>query len=295
MAASGSSVRLAQRESNLWGKGTRPRLGDEEGRDTKEKDGFLRPVAVRKMGTAGPGPRIVVIVPTYNEHENTPILLERIFSVATEEHLGLEVLIVDDHSPDGTAEVARREAGKYSGKVKVLEREGPRGLAVAVLDGIRATTAPAIVVMDGDLAHPPEAIPALLEPILSGKAQFVVGSRYVEGSRIENWTLFRWLNSKVASLLARPLTKVKDPMSGFFSFSRDVLEHALSLKPTGYKILLELLVKTACREVIEVPIVFCDRTRGASKMGLGEQARFLVHLGKLYAYRVTSSRKLVHS
>jgi dolichol-phosphate mannosyltransferase len=213
------------------------------------------------------------------------VRLHRTVSSQPRHALELSVLVVDDGSPDRTAEVVRREAAKYPGRLRVFERRGERGLAVSVIDGLARTSAPVVLVMDADLSHRPEEIPALLAPIRGGHADLVVGSRYIEGgSTADGWGLLRRLNSSAAVLLARALTPLSDPMSGFFAFSRAVLEKAPHLNPTGYKILLELLVKTRPARVLEVPIRFEKRGRGKSKLTLREQILYLRHLGRLHAH-----------
>lgn len=146
--------------------------------------------------------------------------------------------------------------------------------------------------MDADLSHPPEKVPELIAGLQSGQADFVIGSRYVPGASMDaEWGLFRWLNSKVATLLALPLVRVKDPMSGFFALRRDVFLAAGDLSPIGYKIGLELLVKTGCTEPAEIPIHFANRTIGESKLSVVEQLKYLAHLGRLLDYkRPTASR-----
>jgi dolichol-phosphate mannosyltransferase len=139
--------------------------------------------------------------------------------------------------------------------------------------------------MDADLSHPPEAIPSLLRKLDEG-ADFVVGSRYVDGGVTDDdWGFFRWLNSRVATLLARPFTSLEDPMSGFFALRRTTFARADALNPIGYKIGLELLVKCRCSAVAEVPIAFVDRIHGESKLTLREQFRYLRHVRRLFIYR----------
>jgi len=122
--------------------------------------------------------------------------------------------------------------------------------------------------MDADLSHPPEKIPELVEVIRTAGADFVIGSRYLPGGGTdERWGLFRWLNSKVATLMARPLTSARDPLAGFFALQRArYLESSSSLDPIGYKIGLELIVKCKCRKIAEVPIFFGNRLKGESKL-----------------------------
>src|SRR5205814_2934642 len=135
----------------------------------------------------------------------------------------------------------------------------------AVLHGARLAQHPVIIVMDADLSHPPEAIPALLAAL--GSSDFAVGSRYVPGgSTDDRWSLGRAINSRLATCLARPLTRVRDPLSGFFALRRSTLDAAGPLNPLGYKIGLELLVKCPCRAIAEVPIHFASRARGRSKL-----------------------------
>jgi dolichol-phosphate mannosyltransferase len=139
--------------------------------------------------------------------------------------------------------------------------------------------------MDADLSHPPEDIPRFLQHLREG-ADFVVGSRYVDGGSTDaQWGVFRWLNSRIATLLARGLTDIKDPMAGFFAFPRQILEAAPPLLPLGYKIGLEILVKGNCRKVIEIPIFFSDRIRGKSKLTFRQQLYYLQHLRRLYQFR----------
>ena len=144
-----------------------------------------------------------------------------------------------------------------------------------------------LLVMDADLSHPPEKIPELVQAVRAGTA-FVIGSRYVAGGQVtEGWGLFRWLNSKVATLLAWPLTSAADPMAGFFALPRELFEEARGLDPIGYKIGLELMVKCGCANVREVPITFENRVHGTSKMNWREQVNYLRHLKRLYEFKLT--------
>ena len=142
----------------------------------------------------------------------------------------------------------------------------------------------AVVVMDADLSHPPEKISEMVERITKGGADMVIGSRYVEGGHVENWPFRRRLMSKSATLLARGLTKVKDPMSGFFAIKREVVE-GVELNPIGYKIALEILVKGKVSKVEEVPITFADRKAGKSKLGASVTLKYIDHCISLYEHR----------
>ena len=225
---------------------------------------------------------ISIIVPTFRERANLPHLIERIARFKDRCDLQVEVLIMDDDSRDGSREWVEQEAPDW---VHIVVRTENRGLSPAVVDGLRAARHPVLVVMDADLSHPPEKIPDMVLALQAGQ-QFVIGSRYVPGgSTDDDWGFFRWLNSKVATALARPFTKVKDPMSGFFAMRRADFERAEELNPVGYKIGLELIVKCHLENVGEVPIHFTDRVHGESKLSLKEQLNYLVHLRRLYIFK----------
>jgi dolichol-phosphate mannosyltransferase len=217
--------------------------------------------------------------------ESLPGLIDRLERVRNATGLRLHLLIMDDDSGDGTRELI---ASRPEPWVELCVRQGERGLSVAVLEGLRRAAGDVLVVMDADLSHPPEAIPTMLDAIAAG-ADFVVGSRYVAGgTTAEGWGVFRFLNSKVATALARPLTRITDPMSGFFALPRRVFERAENPSPLGYKIGLELLVRCRCERVSEVPIHFANRAHGDSKLTLRQQWLYLRHLGRLYQFKLTS-------
>ncbi|OGS56031.1 MAG: hypothetical protein A3K60_02690 [Euryarchaeota archaeon RBG_19FT_COMBO_56_21] len=219
-----------------------------------------------------------MIVPTYNEKDNIDELVQRV----SKTNPGAEIVIVDDNSPDGTSDRVRELAKSY--KMKVITRSGKLGLSSAVMEGFAAATGDILVVMDADLSHPPEKIPELVGKIESGEAEIVFGSRHVEGGSIENWPFYRKVVSKGAALLARGLTKVKDPMSGFFALKRSVID-GVTLDPVGYKIGLEILVKGKYSKVVEVPIRFANRKAGKSKLGGSEMLRYIDHVSMLYEHR----------
>jgi dolichol-phosphate mannosyltransferase len=230
---------------------------------------------------------ISVVVPTYNEAQNLPVLYGRLAEALGAAGRPFELLVVDDDSPDGTAEVV----AALGANARCIVRKGERGLATAVIRGIASATHPIVVVMDADLSHPPEIVPALIERLEAG-GRFAIGSRYTEGGRTEDWSFLRAVNSWGATVLARPLTRVRDPMSGFFAVRQADVPIA-ALNPIGYKIALEILVKAGIKDPVEVPIVFTDRLHGESKMGFGEQARYLQHLQRLYAYRYPTLTQFV--
>jgi dolichol-phosphate mannosyltransferase len=219
------------------------------------------------------------VIPTYNEKDNLDELVRRISDSCASAGLEVEIVIVDDNSPDGTGARAEELAKQY--RMKVVHRSGKLGLSSAVIDGFNSASGEHLVVMDADLSHPPEKIPEMVKKIIDGEAEMVIGSRYVEGGEVENWPIHRRLVSKGATLLARPLTKVKDPMSGFFALKSSVIE-GVKLDPVGYKIGLEILVKGKCSKVAEVPIRFANRKAGKSKLGGTEMLKYIDHVSTLY-------------
>ena len=223
---------------------------------------------------------VSVIVPTYNERDNLAPLAEQIFAAL--DSSDAELLIVDDDSPDGTADVAQQLGQQHP--VRCIVRQDERGLATAVIRGLREARGELCVVMDADLSHPPDAIPRLLAAMQDPHTEMAIGSRFVPGGKVDlHWPLHRRLNSWAARLLARPLTGVKDMMSGFFCVRRGELELD-RLRPVGYKIALELIVRHRWRNIVEVPISFADRAAGKTKLNVGEQLRYLRHLGRLYGF-----------
>ncbi len=228
---------------------------------------------------------VSVVVPTYNERDNVEPLTGRIFAALNP--ADAELIFVDDNSPDGTADRVRSLAGRYP--VRAVVRTAERGLATAVIAGLREARGDLIVSLDADLSHPPEAIPRMLEIMRADPAvQMVIGSRFVAGGRVDlHWPLHRRLNSWVARLLARPLTPVKDMMAGFFCVRGEGLRLE-GLRPVGYKIALELIVRHDWRNVVEIPISFSDRAAGKTKLTVGEQLRYLRHLWRLYTWKLGS-------
>lgn len=232
---------------------------------------------------------ISIIVPAYREVDNLPTLTARVFAALQEAELSGELIIVDDNSQDGTEEAVGALATAH--RVRLIVRRDERGLSSAVLCGYGEAKHDILVVMDADLQHPPELIPALVAPLMAAAdrpadaCDFAIGTRYAPGGEIvEAWPWHRRLASKAASLLAWPLTPLSDPMSGFFAIPRSTLERAAPLSPIGFKIALEVYVKAGCRHPKETPIRFDTRNAGESKLGGRESLRYLRHLVSLYAY-----------
>jgi dolichol-phosphate mannosyltransferase len=234
--------------------------------------------------------RVTVVLPTYNERDTLPVLLRRLGEVASRDRLDCEAVVVDDSSPDGTAEAARR-AGvelRHTLPVTVVSRPGKAGLASAVLEGVRRGRGDVIVIMDSDLSHPPDVLPRLLDAIAAG-ADIAVGSRYASGGGIDRWPAARRMLSWGATWLARFLLRVpvRDPMSGFFAARREVFE-GMQFEGRGYKLLLEILTRQTAVRVREVPYRFTDRAGGRSKLGASEVLTFVRLLGRLWRAQAVS-------
>jgi dolichol-phosphate mannosyltransferase len=214
-----------------------------------------------------------LVLPTYNEAENLPELIARVHAAAP----NISILVVDDDSPDGTADLAAAIAERDA-RVSVLCRKNARGYGTALTEGIRhalGAGAPAVLTMDCDFSHDPADVPRLLTA-LEG-ADVVVGSRYTEGGRVRAWSLARRLLSAGANLFVRALFRIpaRDCTSGFRGYRRHVLEAMPwdRFHSEGYSFLVEVLyfaTRDRRTRLLEVPIVFIDRTRGTSKMGLKE-------------------------
>lgn len=224
-----------------------------------------------------------IVVPTYGEVENIALLTKRIFQATRSANLDAELILVDDNSQDGSEALV--ESLKPDYPVQMIVRTSERGLSTAVLRGFEEAGGDILLVMDADLSHPPEDIPNLYRLVENDEADFVFGSRYASGGETRNWPFLRKLNSKIATMLARPLTAATDPMAGFFCLSRETFERAATLSPLGYKIGLELMIKGRCRRLKEVPIVFADRHAGQSKLTLKQQVLYLIHLKRLYFFK----------
>lgn len=240
-------------------------------------------------------PAVSIVIPAYREAENLPVIIPRLNEALSCAGLAAEIIVVDDYSGDGTTEVCGELSQQYPVRLETRHRE--RGLSSAVLHGLRAARGDVLIVMDADLSHPPEKVPELVEALDEADVDFVIGSRYVRGGGTdEDWGVARWLNSKVATWMARPFTRAADPMAGFFALRRTSFHRAddcHDLNPIGYKIGLELIVKCGCQRVQEVPIHFSNRLHGKSKLSLREQLNYVRHLGRLAEYKLRHLPKLL--
>lgn len=234
---------------------------------------------------------VSIVVPTFREAANIPGLAKQVYAALAKTGIEWELLLIDDASNDGSEAVVEELARQLPVRM-IVRRNRPRDLSLSVLGGIRLSRFDRIVVMDADLSHSPEYILDLLAALDAG-CDMALGSRYIPGGSFDrNWGLWRFLNSRVATLLARPLVNCSDPMSGFFAIDRRRLPKRETLRPIGYKIALELMVRGQPR-LTEVPIAFHDRHLGDSKMNWKQQFNYLRHLRRLYQHRFGDPARLL--
>jgi dolichol-phosphate mannosyltransferase len=233
------------------------------------------------MPNASAPAALTIVVPTYNERDRLGDLVEQVFAGYNAEGLDGELVIVDDNSPDGTGALADELAARH--RITVVHRAGKLGLGTAVVEGFAAATAPIVGVIDADLSHPPRMLPRMLASMQQAQADMVIGSRYIPGGGTRNWGVGRLLMSRFACLMARGLTPVKDATSGFFLIRKD-LAQGVSISAGGFKICLELLVRSRPGRVVEVPYVFVGRTAGESKMNTREALGYIEQLRNLWRF-----------
>ncbi|MCF0211835.1 MAG: polyprenol monophosphomannose synthase [Bacteroidales bacterium] len=216
----------------------------------------------------------LVITPTYNEKENIENIIRKVFSLPKE----FDILIVEDNSPDGTADIVKRLMQEFPDRLFIKERKGKLGLGTAYLDGFRWGLEHGydyMIEMDADFSHNPDDLPRLYEACSTGKGDVVIGSRYVDGKiSVVNWPMGRLMMSYYASVYVRLVTRMKvfDSTAGFVCYSRKVLERMKfdKVKFVGYAFQIEMKY-TATRlgfRIFEVPIIFTDRVLGTSKMSM---------------------------
>ncbi len=212
-----------------------------------------------------------VIVPTYNEIENISEIIDAVKGQKKE----LDILVIDDASPDGTAEVVKQKGEQYPGRVFLEQRSGKLGLGTAYIHGFKWAIERDylfVIEMDADFSHNPEDLPKLVGKCRSRNADVAIGSRYISGVNVVNWPMGRVLMSYFASMYVRVVTgmKLRDATAGFVCYRRNVLE-AINLdhiKFKGYAFQIEMKFKTYCKKfkIVEVPIIFVNRRLGTSKM-----------------------------
>jgi dolichol-phosphate mannosyltransferase len=226
---------------------------------------------------------ISVVIPTYKEADSIQEVIRRTSAALTQSGEEHELIVVDDNSGDGTAELAEALKGEFH--VRVLRRTGRLGLATAVVDGWQVARGDLLAVIDADLQHPPEILAALAAALRRSNADLGVASRYVAGGGTSGWQFRRRMISwgathLAATVLPLKLGAISDPMSGMFVVRASVIAGS-ELAPLGYKILLEVLAKGRIERVVEVPYQFEERARGSSKLGLRQYGEYLAHLARL--------------
>jgi dolichol-phosphate mannosyltransferase len=234
--------------------------------------------------------QLSIILPTYNESQNIVKVIESIAENIPEETQA-EIVVVDDNSPDGTGGVVSDHASHFGDELKkrlrvhVIKRPGKLGLGSAILAGVNSACGNVLVVMDSDMSHPPQTIPRMLEEINHSSCDIVVASRYVEGGGVSGWPFKRKVISKGATKIAQYSLgiTVKDPMSGFFAFRRQVIE-GIDFDAIGYKVLLEILVKAKGAKIKEIPYTFTNRTLGSSKLDTATMLDYIRAVWRLYRY-----------
>jgi dolichol-phosphate mannosyltransferase len=231
--------------------------------------------------------KLALVIPTLCEAENIGGLLDHVRSILNPLNTPYEILVVDDNSADGTGAVVAAIAASDP-RVRLLVRKGERGLSGAILYGWQHTDATLLGVMDADLQHPPELLPKLLSAMQTG-GDLVIGSRYTPGGDLGKWNPIRKLLSAAAVWVTWPLQRAhmraKDPMSGFFMVRRSCLPQA-AFQKSGFKLLLEILVRGKIHSVTEVPFAFGLRYRGASKANFRVAWDYALLLVRLYAGRL---------
>jgi len=230
--------------------------------------------------------KVIQVIPTYNEAQNIPVLLEALFALEIPDFL---VLLVDDNSPDGTGQVAESLADTYSGKLSVLHRQGKEGLGKAYIQGFRHALdqgADVIGMMDADLSHPPERLPALLAALK--KADVAIGSRYTPGGSLDkDWPAWRKGLSWFGNTYARTILNlpIRDATGGYRVWRRTAMETIPfeSSRSNGYVFIVELAYMAALAGLTfaEVPIYFAERTQGVSKMSLRIQLEAALRVWQL--------------
>ena len=232
--------------------------------------------------------QVSIIIPTYNESENIINILHSIKEIIPKNIL-TQTIVVDDNSPDGTGKLVEdylKNVKKMADHtIEIIHRKAKNGLGSAILNGIQQAKGDTIVVMDCDFSHPPQIIPKLVESIKKYQYDIAVASRYIKGGKIQGWSQKRKLMSKFATLIAKKGLGVntKDPMSGFFAFKRSIIKE-LNFDAIGYKILLEIIVKTKGVNIKEIPYTFQDRKFGSSKLGIKTILDYYKSVWKLYRY-----------
>ncbi len=233
----------------------------------------------------------IVIIPTYNEKENIGSIIRKVFSLPVEFH----ILIIDDNSPDGTAEIVKELQQEFKNKLFLEQREGKLGLGTAYIHGFKwclQNNYEYIFEMDADFSHNPEDLIRLYETAKKNIPSVVIGSRYINGVNVINWPMNRILMSYYGSMYVRTVSgiPVRDTTAGFICYHKQILERIdfsrIRMKGYGFQIEMKFYAWKMGAKIIEIPIIFTDRKHGSSKMsgGIFKEAIFGVFKMKLRSY-----------
>ena len=256
---------------------------------TDDSGGVAAGVAARHERRQRSGCDLSVILPTYNEAENLPILLDRLIQILAD--VDHEILVVDDNSPDGTWKIAADYATRWP-RIRSVRRTSDRGLSSAVIAGMEIAEGRVFAVMDSDLQHDESALLAVAQPVLDGVADVSLGSREADGGSYGDWNQWRRFVSWGGKQLARRLLRVpvSDPMSGFFAVSRErYAEVAGTVNPKGFKILLEFLARGTRPRAVEVGYQFRNRVHGSTKLTGSVVGAYVLALIDLVVGRAVSA------
>ncbi|WP_164997862.1 glycosyltransferase family 2 protein [Methanolobus psychrotolerans] len=210
-----------------------------------------------------------IVVPTFNERNNIPILADKLKSILESHRCDYEIIFVDDNSPDHTWELAR-EMSLADEHIRIIRRVGRKGLSSAVIEGFLASKGDYLAVIDADLQHDPEQIPQMVNELDKGDCDLVIASRYIDNGSVGDWNKLRILISEIATSMSQLVMKYRstDPMSGFFILKRDVIDRNIEkLSGKGFKILLDIMSVDDTLQIKEIPYTFSTRLHGESKLG----------------------------
>ena len=228
---------------------------------------------------------VSLIIPTYNEAENIKPFIEEISEVVDKTVADIEFIFVDDNSPDGTGNVIEELKKLYP--IQCIHRSGKLGLGSAVIEGFKKSKREYLGVMDADLSHDPVILNDMFRAL--DMCDIAIGSRFVLGSRVEDWKWWRKLTSVVGVKISELISGAKDPLSGFFIMRRSVI-NGVELTTTGYKILFEILVKGKWKSIREFPFVFRMRAHSASKLSAREYVLFGKQILSYAWYKLTNKK-----
>ena len=228
---------------------------------------------------------VAVIIPTFNEEGNIEEMIYAVDNVCREKQINETILVVDDNSPDNTQDIVKDVMSKFP-NVDILVRYENHGLSQSIFDGFMKTSCRYALVIDADFTHPPEKIPEIYYHLKSGKYDLVMGSKFLKGSKMENWPPLRSVMSYMSGYISRILfPSVTDPGSGFFGIDKKILE-GCTFKPRGFRMAFEILGKGNWTSVVEIPETLRDRTEGKSKLSIKIILIFFSQFAELAVYNL---------